>query len=188
MAQNKEKENIDINKEVEETKDDKVKGQDQAQEQEPKEEQTKQNELEDKLAQANDKYIRLAAEFDNYRRRVSKEKLDLLSTASEDVLKGLLPVLDDCQRALDVLSAAKADESVIEGTSLILNKLFSYLKSKGLSTIDAIGKDLDTDFHEAVAQFPVEDEQKKNKIIDVVQQGYTLNGKVIRFTKVVVGI
>ena len=144
-----------------------------------------------KLAETNDKYIRLAAEFDNYRRRVAKEKLDLISTAGEDVIKGLLPVLDDCERALQVLNASddsEAAKAAKEGTELIYNKLKGYLKSKGLAPIEAIGKELDTDFHEAVAQFPVQEADKKNKVFDVTQQGYTLNGKVIRFAKVVVGI
>ena len=144
-----------------------------------------------KLAEANDKYIRLAAEFDNYRRRVAKEKLDLISTAGEDVIKGLLPVLDDCERALQVLNSStdtEAAKAAKEGTELIYNKLMGYLKSKGLAPIEAVGKELDTDFHEAVAQFPVEEKAKKNKIIDVVQQGYMLNGKVIRYAKVVVGM
>ena len=144
-----------------------------------------------KLAETNDKYIRLAAEFDNYRRRVAKEKLDLISTAGEDVIKGLLPVLDDCERALQVLNAStdsEAAKAAKEGTELIYNKLMGYLKSKGLAPIEAVGKELDTDFHEAVAQFPVQEPEKKNKIFDVTQQGYTLNGKVIRFAKVVVGI
>lgn len=144
-----------------------------------------------KLAEANDKYIRLAAEFDNYRRRVAKEKLDLISTAGEDVIKGLLPVLDDCERALQVLNSStdsEAAKAAKEGTELIYNKLMGYLKSKGLAPIEAVGKELDTDFHEAVAQFPVQEAEKKNKIFDVTQQGYTLNGKVIRFAKVVVGI
>ena len=144
-----------------------------------------------KLAETNDKYIRLAAEFDNYRRRVAKEKLDLISTAGEDVIKGLLPVLDDCERALQVLNAStdsEAAKAAKEGTELIYNKLMGYLKSKGLAPIEAVGKELDTDFHEAVAQFPVQEAEKKNKIFDVTQQGYTLNGKVIRFAKVVVGI
>ena len=139
---------------------------------------TAEEQLTAKLAETNDKYIRLAAEFDNYRRRVAKEKLDLISTAGEDVIKGLLPVLDDCERALQVLNAStdsEAAKAAKEGTELIYNKLMGYLKSKGLAPIEAVGKELDTDFHEAVAQFPV-------------QQGYTLNGKVIRFAKVVVGI
>ena len=164
-------------------------------EQETKEQEAPQPSVEEqltaKLAEANDKYIRLAAEFDNYRRRVAKEKLDLISTAGEDVIKGLLPVLDDCERALQVLESStesEAAKAAKEGTELIYNKLMGYLKSKGLAPIEAVGKELDTDFHEAVAQFPVQEAEKKNKIFDVTQQGYTLNGKVIRFAKVVVGI
>lgn len=161
---------------------------------EPAQEQpqpTVEEQLTAKLAEANDKYIRLAAEFDNYRRRVAKEKLDLISTAGEEVIKGLLPVLDDCERALQVLNSStdtEAAKAAKEGTELIYNKLMGYLKSKGLAPIEAVGKELDTDFHEAVAQFPVQEPEKKNKIFDVTQQGYTLNGKVIRFAKVVVGI
>ena len=164
-------------------------------EQETKEQEAAQPSVEEqltaKLAEANDKYIRLAAEFDNYRRRVAKEKLELISTAGEDVIKGLLPVLDDCERALQVLESStdsEAAKAAKEGTELIYNKLMGYLKSKGLAPIEAVGKELDTDFHEAVAQFPVQEADKKNKIFDVTQQGYTLNGKVIRFAKVVVGI
>ena len=164
-------------------------------EQEPQQQEAAQPSVEEqltaKLAEANDKYIRLAAEFDNYRRRVAKEKLELISTAGEDVIKGLLHVLDDCERALQVLensTDSEAAKAAKEGTELIYNKLMGYLKSKGLAPIEAVGKELDTDFHEAVAQFPVQEADKKNKIFDVTQQGYTLNGKVIRFAKVVVGI
>lgn len=148
-------------------------------------------ESEQKAADATDKYVRLAAEFDNYRRRTAKERLELISTAGEEVIKGLLPVLDDCERALQVLGSASDAEAVKaakEGTELIYNKLSGYLKTKGLAVIEAKDKELDTEFHEAVAQFPVEDKSKKNKVIDIVQQGYTLNGKVIRYAKVVVGM
>ena len=160
-------------------------------------EQTAENEVsevekkladaEAKIAETNDKYVRLAAEFDNYRRRVAKEKLDLISTASEDVIKGILPVLDDCYRALNVLRESDAPVSAIEGTELILNKLMAFLKMKGLTMIEAKGKEFNTDDMEAVTQFPVEDKEQKGKVIDVVQDGYMLNGKVIRFAKVVVG-
>lgn len=141
------------------------------------------------LEKLNDKYIRLAAEFDNYRRRTAKERLDLVLSASEDTIIGIIPVLDDLERALELLRKAEGDHSVaIEGTELIYNKLLSYLTSKGLKTIDAKGHELNTDFHEAIAQFPAPDKKSKNKIIEVVQKGYTLNSKVIRFAKVVVGI
>ena len=145
-------------------------------------------ELEDKVAKDKDDYIRLMAEFDNYRRRTSQEKLELVSVASMDTIKGLLPVLDDCERALAVLKESNDSDAAKEGTELIYNKLMTYLKSKGLAVIEAVGQPFDTDLHEAVAQFPVPEEDKKGKVFDVVQTGYTLNGKVIRFAKVVVGI
>ena len=145
-------------------------------------------ELEEKVAKDKDDYIRLMAEFDNYRRRTSQEKLELVSTASTETIKGLLPVLDDCERALAVLKESNDSEAAKEGTELIYNKLMTYLKGKGLAVIEAAGQPFDTDLHEAVAQFPVPEEEKKGKVFDVVQTGYTLNGRVIRFAKVVVGI
>ena len=145
-------------------------------------------ELEEKTAKDKDDYIRLMAEFDNFRRRTAQEKLELVSMASTDTIKGLLPVLDDCERALKVLLESNDSDAAKEGTELILNKLMSYLKSKGLAVIEAMNQPFDTDLHEAVAQFPVQEEEQKGKVFDVVQTGYTLNGKVIRFAKVVVGI
>lgn len=144
--------------------------------------------LEAAIAKEKDSYIRLMAEFDNFRRRTAQEKLDLVSMASTDTIKGLLPILDDCERALSVLHDSDDSAAAKEGTELIYNKLTSYLKSKGLAVIEALGEPFDTDLHEAVAQFPVDDKEKKGKVFDVVQTGYTLNGKVIRFAKVVVGI
>ena len=144
--------------------------------------------LQARMDEVSDKYVRLAAEFDNYRRRTAKERLELISTAGEDVIKGMLPVLDDCERALQVLRESGSDKAAIEGTALIFNKLMTYLKGRGLSVIEAVGKELDTDYHEAVAQFPVQESDKKNRIVDVIQQGYMLNDKVIRFAKVVVGV
>ena len=145
-------------------------------------------ELEENAAKSKDTYIRLMAEFDNYRRRTSQEKLELVSMASTDTIKGMLPVLDDCERALAVLKESSDSEAAKEGTELIYHKLMGYLQSKGLAVIEAKGQVFDTDLHEAVAQFPVQDEEMKGKVFDVVQTGYTLNGKVIRFAKVVVGI
>ena len=145
-------------------------------------------ELEEKVAKDKDDYIRLMAEFDNYRRRTSQEKLEIVSMASVETIKGLLPVLDDCERALKVLLESNDSDAAKEGTELIYSKLMTYLKSKGLAVIEAAGQPFDTDLHEAVAQFPVPEEDKKGKVFDVVQTGYTLNGKVIRFAKVVVGI
>ena len=145
-------------------------------------------ELEDKAAKDRDDYIRLMAEFDNFRRRTSQEKLEFVSMASTDTIKGMLPVLDDCERALAVLKDSVDSDAAKEGTELIYHKLMAYLQGKGLAIIQAKGEAFDTDLHEAVAQFPVPEEEMKGKVFDVVQTGYTLNGKVIRFAKVVVGI
>ncbi|MBR5019435.1 MAG: nucleotide exchange factor GrpE [Bacteroidales bacterium] len=144
--------------------------------------------LRDNAAEAKDQYLRLQAEWDNYRRRTAKERLELIDNAGKDILKGFLPVLDDCQRALKVLRESEGSEAAIEGTELIFNKLMAYLNQRGVERIEALGAVFDTDFHEAVAQFPVEDPEKKNTVIDVTQEGYTLNGNVIRYAKVVVGI
>ena len=145
-------------------------------------------ELTDKIAKEKDDYIRLMAEFDNFRRRTSQEKLELVSSAAADTIKGLLPVLDDFERAIKALQDSQDSSAAKEGTELIYNKLMGYLKTKGLAVIESMGKEFDTDMHEAVAQFPVEEEDRKGKVYDVVQTGYTLNGKVIRFAKVVVAI
>ena len=144
--------------------------------------------LNEKIAKEKDDYIRLMAEFDNFRRRTSQEKLEIVSMASTETIKGLLPVLDDCERAMNVLKESKDSEAAKEGTELIYHKLMAYLQGKGLAVIQAKGEAFDTDLHEAVAQFPVPEEEMKGKVFDVVQTGYTLNGKVIRFAKVVVGI
>ncbi len=144
-------------------------------------------ELKASVAKEKDDYIRLMADFENFRRHSAEAKLELVSSASADTIKGLLPVLDDCERAMKMLETS-ADEVAKEGTALIFNKLISYLKTKGLEAIKAKGEKFDTDFHEAVAQFPVPEEDKKGLVYDVVQTGYTLSGKVIRYAKVVVGI
>lgn len=135
---------------------------------------------------AKDDYLRLMAEFETFRRRSAEDRLSLVSSASSDTIKGLLPVLDDCERALQIL-ATSSDEAAREGTELIYNKLMSYLKTKGLKVIEAKGQAFNVDFHEAVAQFPVQDEAQKGMVIDVVQTGYLLNDKVLRYAKVVVG-
>lgn len=145
-------------------------------------------ELKASVAKEKDDYIRLMADFENFRRHSAEAKLELVSSASADTIKGLLPVLDDCERAMKMLEENSADEVAKEGTALIFNKLMGYLKTKGLEVIKAKGEKFDTDFHEAVAQFPVQEEDKKGLVYDVVQTGYTLSGKVIRYAKVVVGI
>lgn len=143
-------------------------------------------EAEQKTADGKADYLRLMAEFETFRRRNAEERLSLVSSASADTIKGLLPVLDDCERALSIL-ADSADEAAREGTELIYSKLMAYLKTKGLSVIEAKGVKFDVDFHEAVTQFPAASEELKGMVIDVVQTGYMLNGKVLRYAKVVVG-
>ena len=169
-------------------KDSKKEKKTEGMEQKIQELENKVAELEEKTSKDKDDYLRLMAEFDNFRRRTSQEKLELVSMASMDTIKGLLPVLDDCERALKVLLESDDSDAAKEGTELIYSKLMGYLKTKGLAVIEALGQDFDTDLHEAVAQFPVQEEAQKGKVFDVVQTGYTLNGKVIRFAKVVVGI
>lgn len=142
--------------------------------------------LEASLAKEKDSYIRLLAEFETFRRRTAEEKLELVKSASSETIKGLLPVLDDCERAMEMLSQS-SDEAAKEGTALIFNKLMQYLNKKGLEKIEAMGAKFDVDFHEAVAQIPVE-EEKKGLVYDVVQTGYLFGGKVLRYAKVVVGI
>lgn len=132
-----------------------------------------------------DKYIRLSAEFDNYRKRTLKEKMELISTGCEDVIKPILGVLDDMERAIIATDKSDDIESARQGMRLIQQKLIDVLRQKGVSEIEAVGQELDTDVHEAVAKFPSEDQ--KGKIIDVVQKGYKLKDKVVRFSKVVVG-
>lgn len=131
-------------------------------------------------------YLKLLAEFETFRRRTAEDRLNLVASASADTIKGLLPVLDDCERAMKMLEDS-SDEAAKEGTALIYNKLMAYLKGKGLEVIEAKGQAFDTDFHEAVSQFPAPEEKDKGTVLEVVQTGYTLNGKVIRYAKVVVG-
>ena len=153
-----------------------------------KEEQLRKQveELSDKLSKEKDDYLRLMAEFETFRRRSSEDRLNLVAGAAADTIKGLLPILDDCERALQILGKS-SDDAAKEGTTLIYTKLMDYLKGRGLSVIEAKGEEFNTDFHEAVTQFPVSDEAMKGKVIDVVQTGYTYNGKVLRYAKVVVG-
>lgn len=147
----------------------------------------KTEEAERKAESAQADYLRLMAEFDTFRRRTAEEKLALVSSASADTIKGLLPILDDCEIALANLENSTDSEASKEGTRMIFNKLTACLKGKGLERIEAKGADFDTELHEAVTTFPAPSEELKGKVIDVVQTGYTLGGKVLRYAKVVVG-
>ena len=134
-----------------------------------------------------DKHLRLQAEFDNFRRRTIKEKADLITTAGEKVLKDLLPVVDDLDRAMESVATAQDVSAVREGLDLIVNKFNAFLASNGVAEIEAVGLDLDTDKHNAIARFAAPTEDMKGKVIDVTKKGYTVNGKVIRHAEVVVG-
>ena len=138
------------------------------------------------VAKEKESYMRLMAEFETFRRRSAEDRLALIASASAKTIEGLLPVLDDCERAMEMLSKS-SDEAAKEGTALIYNKLMDYLKTQGLARIEAKGEAFDTDFHEAVTQVPAPSEDLKGKVIDVVQTGYTLGGKVLRYANVVVG-
>jgi molecular chaperone GrpE len=143
-------------------------------------------EMQQKYDEVNDKYLRLYSDFDNFRKRVLKEKIELSKTASEQVLVDFLTILDDFERAIFSFEKVETVEPLKEGTVLIYNKFKNNLTQKGLTEIDALGKPFDTDYHEAIAHVPATSDEQKNKVIDVTQKGYELNGKVIRFAKVVV--
>jgi molecular chaperone GrpE len=141
-------------------------------------------ELGEKLNELNDKYLRTYSEYENYRKRTTKEKADLLINGASDTIKAILPVIDDLERALQSMT----DEASREGVQLIYNKLMNILQQKGLKEIEAKGAAFDVNIHEAVTQFPAAEESQKGTVIDVVEKGYYLNDKVLRFSKVVVAI
>lgn len=145
------------------------------------------------LEQANeelkDKYLRIVAEYDNYRRRTAKEKLEMADSIKSNIMLNFLPVVDDMNRALTFLNSNNTDDfsKNIEGINLIAEKFMKFLASNGVVEIDAKNKEFDVDLHEAITKFQVQDENQKGKVIDIVQSGYKMNDKVIRFAKVVVG-
>ena len=139
------------------------------------------------LADMKDKYLRLYSEFDNFRRRTAKEKLETVKTANQDLMLSLLPVLDDLERAHKAIETATDLESVKHGVDLVFQKLYNTLSANGLSAIDSVGQEFDTDKHEANTQIPAPSPELKGKIVDQVEKGYSLYDKVIRFAKVVLG-
>lgn len=144
--------------------------------------------LEEELAASKDKYIRLYAEFENFRRRTAKERLDLTTTANEKLLSDLLPVVDDFERSMKAFQANEEVASMYEGIKLVHNKFMKVLEQKGLKSMEVKqGDTFDAEFHEAIAQTPAPDEKLKGKIVDVIEQGYVLGEKVLRFAKVVTG-
>jgi molecular chaperone GrpE len=150
-------------------------------------ESSKEKELSEKVDELNDKYLRLYSEFDNYRRRTAKERIELSKTASEEVIVELLPILDDFERAMKSTEEAAECDAVKEGIGLIYNKFKGTLEKKGLKAIEAIGKEFDTDFHEAITYIQAPSKKMKGKIVDEIEKGYMLQDKVIRYTKVVIG-
>ncbi|MBS4012476.1 MAG: nucleotide exchange factor GrpE [Bacteroidetes bacterium] len=139
-----------------------------------------------KLNELNDKYLRLFSEFDNYRKRTLKEKIEYSKMASSDILAALLPVFDDLGRACEMADDTKDEESYAEGIFLIYSKFKSILTQKGVEVIPTVGEDFNTDFHEAISNVPAKSDEEKGKVIEEVEKGYLLHGKVLRFAKVVV--
>ena len=189
----KEKEKMAEELNVEETKDtaEEQPQDDQAEDAAPlTHEEQLEKELEDAQAvieEQKDKYLRLSAEFDNYRKRTMKEKAELILNGGEKSISSILPVIDDFERAIKTMETAKDVKAVKEGVELIYNKFMATLAQNGVKVIETKDQPLDTDYHEAIAVIPAPSEEQKGKILDCVQTGYTLNDKVIRHAKVVVG-
>lgn len=186
---NKEKQDItDVDNEIQEKKGAESK-EDTKKKKRPakKSKHTKEEELQNQLNEINDKYLRLYSEFDNYRKRTIKERIDLGKTASEEVIIDLLPVLDDFERAIKSNEESKDCSAIKDGINLIYTKFKSTLEKKGLKPIETKGIEFDTDFHEAITQIPAPSDDLKGKIVDEIEKGYQLGDKVIRFSKVVIG-
>ena len=149
--------------------------------------EAKISELEAANREMNDRYLRLSAEFDNYRKRTLRERMEMTKTAAESVMLSILPVIDDFERAMHSIEMGMDFEATKDGILLIYNKFNDFNKQNGISEIEAVGKAFDTDLHEALTKIPAPTEEMKGKIVDVIQKGYYLNDKVIRFAKVVVG-
>ena len=181
----------DINEEIVDDKEQEAEDDKPSKKKKKKTKLTKDEELKEltyQYAELNDKYLRLFSEFDNYRKRTNKEKIELINTASEGVIEAVLPVLDDFDRALKAFKDQNVDEEAVHGVELIYNKFFNTLKLKGLEPMDSLGKTFDTDYHDAITQTPAETDGMKGKVFDVIEKGYLLNGKIIRHAKVVVSV
>jgi molecular chaperone GrpE len=151
------------------------------------EEPSKIRKLEKELQEQKEKYLRLSADFDNYRKRTLKEKIELSKQAGEEIFAKILPVLDNLERAMKAVEEAKDLEAVKEGMHLIYNMFNEYLVQQGLREIEAMHQEFDTDIHDAVTKIPAPDKNLKGKIVDVIERGYFLNDKVLRYAKVVIG-
>ena len=180
-------ENEELKEELNAQEEQKENSESQVENQEQQEKQNSEPSPEEKYAELNDRFLRLYAEFENFRRRSNKERLDVISSANAGLLKDLLPVLDDFERAIMNNDQVTDIEVVKEGFVLIQSKFKSILESKGLKEMNAKGEPFDSELHEAIANIPVSEEDQKGKVIDDIEKGYYLNDKVIRFAKVVVG-
>lgn len=161
-----------------------------AEEEQPAKEETPEDKiaaLQAELEKSQKEYLFLMAEFDNYRKRTVKEKAELIKNGGEKAMLGLLPVIDDFERAIDAIDKSSDVDSLKEGVDLIYNKFMKYLESQQVKPMESTGTDFDADVYEAVTTFPAPDESMKGKVIDTVQKGYTINEKVLRHAKVVVG-
>ncbi len=150
-------------------------------------EEPKELSFEDKYNEVNDKYLRLYSDFENFRKRNAKERVDLINNAGSDIIRDLLAVLDDCDRAIQNNEKSEDINAVKEGFNLIHHKLKHILTQKGLKDMESIGTAFDTDLHEAVTNIPAPSDDMKGKVVDVAEKGYYLNDKVLRFAKVIVG-
>ena len=150
-------------------------------------EDSEADKLREELNEVKDKYVRLVAEFENFRKRNAKERLELTQTAGKDIIQSLLDVLDDSDRAAKQLETSEDIATLREGISLVFNKLHHTLQQKGLKVMDSMGQEFNPDMHEAITEIPAQSEDMVGKVVDVVQQGYYLNDKLIRYAKVVVG-
>ena len=154
---------------------------------EPVAEESELEKVKEELKEAKDKYLRLAAEFDNFKRRNAKERIELIQTAGRDVITGLLEIMDDVERAQKQWATNEDPQQIKEGVSLIFNKLKNQMQAKGLRPMESIGKDFNPDLHEAITEIPAPSADLKGKVLDEIVQGYYLNDKIIRHAKVVVG-
>jgi molecular chaperone GrpE len=174
----------DVNENVTDT-DEKPEEKDKKSKKDTKED--KFQELEGKFIELSDKHLRLQDEFDNFRRRTIREKADLIKSGGETVITGILPIIDDFERAILSLKEVPEDDPGKKGTLLIYSKFREFIKQNNVKEIDALNMEFDVDLHEALTKIPAAEEELKGKVVDVIQKGYLLNDKVIRYAKVVVG-
>ena len=172
-----------------ETEEDKVIDDNMSEDEEllTEEEIDEEEDLQSKYDELNNSYLRLHAEFDNYRKRTLKEKMEIIKAGGEKVLTEMIPLIDDFERALDTVQNADDKKAIVEGMELIYSKFISFLNQNGVKEVETIGETFDADKFEAITTIPVEDESQKDVVLDCIQKGYTLNEKVLRFPKVIVG-